>query len=66
MKLLGNICRFNNLTINVDQIFCVRQILEKEFDYNKTVNQLFMDFKKAYDSVRTEVLYNILITFLYP
>ena len=26
------------------------------------MNQLFIDFKKAYDSVRREVLYNILIT----
>jgi len=25
------------------------------------VNQLFIDFKKAYDSVRRDVLYNILI-----
>jgi hypothetical protein len=30
------------------------------------VHQLFMDFKKAYDSVRREVLYNILIEFLVP
>jgi len=29
------------------------------------VNQLFMDFKKAYDLVRREVLYNILIEFGY-
>jgi hypothetical protein len=27
------------------------------------VHQLFIDFKKAYDSVRREVLYNILIEF---
>jgi len=27
------------------------------------VHQLFIDFKKAYDSVRREVLYNILIQF---
>jgi hypothetical protein len=39
------------------------QILEKTFEYNETVHQLFMDFKKAYDSVRREVLYNILIEF---
>jgi hypothetical protein len=30
---------------------------------NGTVQQLFIDFKKAYDSVRKEALYNILIKF---
>jgi hypothetical protein len=30
------------------------------------VRQLFVDFKKAYDSVRREVLYNILIEFGIP
>jgi hypothetical protein len=30
------------------------------------VHQLFVDFKKAYDSVRKEVLYNILIEFGIP
>jgi hypothetical protein len=30
------------------------------------VHQLFVDFKKAYDSVRREVLYNILIGFGIP
>jgi hypothetical protein len=38
----------------------MRQILEKKWEYSKTVHQLFVDFKKAYDSVRREVLYNIL------
>jgi hypothetical protein len=33
----------------------------KMWEYNETVHQLFIDFKKAYDSVRREVLYNILI-----
>jgi hypothetical protein len=31
--------------------------------YNGTVHQLFIDLKKAYDSVKGEVLYNILIEF---
>jgi hypothetical protein len=44
-----------------DQIFYIRQILEKKWEYNGTVHQLFIDFKKAYDSVKTEVLYNILL-----
>jgi hypothetical protein len=30
------------------------------WEYNETVHQLFVDFKKAYDSVRRKVLYNIL------
>jgi hypothetical protein len=35
-------------------------------EYNETLHQLFTDFKKAYDSVRREVLYNILIDFWVP
>jgi hypothetical protein len=45
------------------QIFYIRQILEKKWEYNGTVHQLFIDFKKAYDSVKGEVLYNILLEF---
>jgi hypothetical protein len=49
-----------------DQIFYIRQILEKKWEYNGTVHQLFIDFKEAYDLVRKEVLYNILIEFVIP
>jgi hypothetical protein len=34
-----------------------------KWEYNKTVHQLFIDFKKAYNSFMREVLYNILIEF---
>jgi hypothetical protein len=37
-----------------------------KWEYNETVHQLFVDFKKAYDSVWREVLYNILIEFGVP
>ena len=37
------------------------QILYKKWEYNEAVNQLFINFKKPYDLVRREVLYNILI-----
>jgi len=30
----------------------VHQILEKKWEYNEEVNQLFIDFKKTNDSVR--------------
>jgi hypothetical protein len=35
----------------------------EKWEYNETVHQLFIDFKKAYDSVRREVLNNIFIEF---
>ena len=35
-------------------------------EYNEAVHQLFIDFKKAYDSVTREVLCNILIEFGIP
>jgi len=41
-----------------DHIFCIHQILEKKWEYNEAVHQLFIDFKKASNSVRREVLYN--------
>jgi hypothetical protein len=44
----------------------IHQILEKKWEYNGTVHQLFIDFKKTYNSVRREVLYNILIQYGIP
>jgi hypothetical protein len=41
-------------------------VKKKKWEYNEAVCQLFVDFKKAYDSVRREVLYNILIEFWIP
>jgi len=46
--------------------FCICQILGKKCEYNKAVHQIFIDFKKAYDSVRRKVLYNIFIQFSIP
>jgi len=41
-------------------------MLGKKWEYNEEVHQLFIDFKKAYDSVTREVLYKILIEFGIP
>jgi hypothetical protein len=38
----------------------------KKMGDNETVPQVLVHFKKAYDSVRREVLYNILIKFGVP
>jgi len=40
--------------------------LEKKWKYNGMVHQLLIDFKNAYDSVKREKLYSILIRFGIP
>jgi len=62
----GHQCVFRHNRSTTDHIFCIRQIPEKKCEYNEAVHQLFIDFKKAYDSVRREVLFNILIEFGIP
>ena len=63
---------FSVLLIRGDLIQIVRErdylciwyeTLEKKWEYNEAVHQLFIDFKKACDSVRREILYIILIEF---
>ena len=54
-------CGFRRRRSTTDHIFCIRQALEKKWEYNEAVHNLFIDFKKVYDSVRREALYNILI-----
>jgi hypothetical protein len=63
VKLLGT----TNVDFDVIGEQLIRSsILEKKWEYNGIEHQLFIDFKKAYDSVRREVLYNILIEFGIP
>jgi hypothetical protein len=45
---------------DTDEIFCIRSILEKQWQYNEAVYQKFTAFKKAHDSVREHALYKIL------
>jgi sorting nexin-29 len=56
-------CGFRRNRSTTDHMFCIRQILEKIWEYKESVHRVFIGFKKAYDAVRREVLYNILITF---
>jgi hypothetical protein len=38
----------------------------EKWEYNEAVHQLFIEFKKAYDSIRRETLYNIFNEFGIP
>jgi hypothetical protein len=50
----------------IDHILCIHQIFQGKMGNSETVHQLFINFKKANDSARREVLYNILIEFGIP
>jgi len=54
----------HNMSTTV-HIFCTHQIPEKNGNTMKQCISYFTDFKKAYDSGRREVLYNILIRVWY-
>jgi hypothetical protein len=59
-------CEFRRNRSTTDQISRIRQILEKKWACNETVHQLFADFKKVYDTMRSKVLYDILAEFAKP
>jgi len=49
-----------------DHIFTIRQIMEKFYEYNKDFHIIFVDFKKAYDSIDREQLWTTLRNFGIP
>ncbi|CAK1583346.1 unnamed protein product [Parnassius mnemosyne] len=54
-------CGFRLNRSTVDQIFSLRQILEKTFEYNVNTHNLFVDFKAAYDNVHRSFLYQAMM-----
>lgn len=53
MRILDNICIGKSRT---DQLFTMRQLLKKSWEFNKTLHHMFIDFQKFYDSItRTEL-----------
>jgi hypothetical protein len=57
---------FRSKRSTTDHIFCIHQMLEKKWEDNDALYQLFTDFQKAYDSVRREVMYNNFNEFSIP
>jgi len=59
-------CGFRHNRSNAFHIICIRQILEKKWEYNVAKQQQFIDFKMTYDSFRSKVFCNRLIEFGIP
>ena len=51
-------CGFRCNSLTTDHIFCIRKKLEKEWQYTEAVHQLYKDFKKSYDAVRTCIIFS--------
>jgi sorting nexin-29 len=49
-----------------DQIFIIRLLYQKTWEFDREIHTLFVDFKKAYDSIHRESLINILKEFDFP
>jgi hypothetical protein len=62
-KLLGIV---NMDSDAIGELLIIYSVLDKKWEYNKAVHQLFIDFKKSYDSVRMETLCNDIIEFGIP
>ncbi|KAJ4438386.1 hypothetical protein ANN_14331 [Periplaneta americana] len=58
-------CELQSMVSTYYRVKMLKRI-DRSFDYTSTVHQLFIDFKKAYDSDKREVLYDILIEFSIP
>src|SRR5262249_17782791 len=50
-------CGFRRGRSTTDQIFIIRQIMEKAWEYTATIHHLFLDFKQAYDSIDRQRLF---------
>jgi len=55
-------CGFRRNRSTLDQILALRQILEKQWEYN----ELFISYLLIYDSIKREELYNMLVQFGIP
>jgi len=59
-------CGFRKDRSTSDQMFSIRQILEKYREFQKDTHHLFVDFKAAYDSVLRDKLWHVMGEFSFP
>ncbi|VVC39774.1 Reverse transcriptase domain [Cinara cedri] len=56
-------CGFRKGRSTADQIFILRQVMEKHYEFDKDLYMVFVDYKQAYDRINREELWNTLTYF---
>lgn len=59
-------CGFRRGRSTIDQIFTIKQIMEKCWEFNRNLHQLFIDFKQAYDTIRRVKLWQAMEELGFP
>lgn len=59
-------CGFRKGKSTIEQLAIIGQIIEKKYEYRQNMWRVFVDFKKAYDSVHRDSLYNIMNDLGFP
>jgi sorting nexin-29 len=59
-------CGFRRGRSTTDQIFGLRMILDKSYEYNVDIHQLYIDYKQVYDSINRDQLIEIIKEFEIP
>jgi len=63
-NIIGNYqCGFRKNRSTTNQIFMLRQILEKTKEFGIETQHLFIDLKSAYDTIKRDQLYNAMSEF---
>jgi hypothetical protein len=66
-EILGEYqCGFRPQRRTTDQIFVIRQILEKCYAHDVDLHLLFIGFRKAFDSINQKKLFEKLVSFGIP
>jgi len=50
----------------IEQLTIIGQLIEKKYEFSQNIWQLYVDFKKAYNSIHRQSLYNIMEEFGIP